>query len=141
MEEEKKHGNDDYKPEFGKQMVSWFENKRTLGEPAFFSDYAKTIPSTDPKSLSGHVSHATLINWTKRYPEFFEAYTICKDEQKSDLVSGGLTGRYNPSFTHNTLKNCDVNWRDESKVESSIHLDGVIRLPAKVPLGSPPESA
>ena len=135
-EDKPKNGNDDYKPEYCKQIVTWFELKRLEGMPAHFQDFCKTIKSTDPKCFTGHISRETLRRWADRYPEFCCAYTICEHESELNLVDGGLLKRYEAGFVFRALKN-KHGWRDETQVQNDVHMNAVIRLPAMRNLGDP----
>ncbi|MBE3036880.1 MAG: hypothetical protein IMZ70_07370, partial [Candidatus Atribacteria bacterium] len=63
------------------------------------------------------VCHDTLIEWTKRYPEFSAAYTHAKALQKEHLITCGLLGLYNPAFAKFTAINItDMRDQQETKL-------------------------
>lgn len=58
------------------------------------------------------INRKTIIDWSKKYPEFGEAYEFAKDMQERFIVVNGLKGLINPTFAIFTAKNV-LGWRDK----------------------------
>lgn len=63
--------------------------------PPMFSEFGRTIG----------VSDKTIKGWTKKYPEFSEAYEICQDIIQEFFVENGVKGRYTSQFAIFAAKN------------------------------------
>lgn len=105
----------DYNPKYCQMLLDYFNvkpySKNSLGK----------LEASDFKSLAGFaisigVHRETLLNWSKQYPEFFDAYKRAKDFQENFLVVNGMKGLINPAFSIFTAKNV-LNWRDKRDVE------------------------
>lgn len=57
------------------------------------------------------VGHDTLLEWTKKIPEFSKAYKKARNLQKKYLITNGLQKLYDTAFAIFTMKNI-TNWRD-----------------------------
>lgn len=61
-----------------------------------------------------------LSRWAKADERFNQAYERAKALQKSILIRGGLTNRFNPSFTKFVMSNtCGWSDRTESKISGN----------------------
>jgi len=76
------------------------------------TEVANDLPFLSKFARSIGVCHSTVINWTKTHPEFDTAYKQAKEMQEELLVTNGLKGLYNPSFTIFAAKNM-IGWRDK----------------------------
>ena len=88
-----------YKREYAHKMISFFEKFVEDGEPGMpqFGIFAVKFLRVTPQ---------TLLNWCDEYPEFDEAYKLCKEIQRDYLVSRGLSGKNNPRMTQFVLSSC-----------------------------------
>jgi hypothetical protein len=57
-----------------------------------------SMPTFERFAVKNNVTHHTLRNWCKEHPEFFTAYSHCKDIQKDFILEHGMMGNYNPGF-------------------------------------------
>jgi len=133
-----------YKPEYCKEIIEFFDiehfniitetttykngnkTEREVRVPAqlpFFSAFAREI----------EVTTETLNQWTKKYPDFSDAYKRAKELQKEMLINNGLMGLYNASSYIFTAKNI-AGMRDNPAHEEEIEkiLSG---LTAEIALG------
>ena len=91
----------------------------------YFTKEVGNFPTLAGFSASIGVSRETLHDWATvkdangalRNAEFSDAYKRAKELQEQNLVTGALTGAYNPTFAIFTAKNV-LGWRD--KVEQEI---------------------
>ena len=67
------------------------------------------------------VNPDTLYEWEKRSLEFSESFKMARALQKEHLITCGLKGLFNPSFSIFSAKNM-IGWRDESYLRA-IHKD------------------
>lgn len=118
-----------YRPEFCQQMIEWFDRELTIlkevekispcgaitimeekpNKPPMFGDFARNKIKTN---------HQTMLEWTKKFPEFNEAYKECKEIQQEFIIMGCLMGHLNSSFGRFTMKNIS-DWRDKIETDSS----------------------
>jgi len=103
-----------YKPEYCQKITQYFDIK-----PYVKKD--KTLKANDLRFLSKfarsiHVTHDTLLEWTKVYPEFSEAFKKAKALQMEHLVTNGLRGLFNTTFAIFAAKNM-IGWRDSRDLE------------------------
>lgn len=63
------------------------------------------------------VTYATISNWVKKYPEFFDAYKEVKLLREKIIEQNALKGLYNASFSIFDAKNT-LGWRDEQHIKS-----------------------
>ena len=79
-----------------------------------FNGFAQTIG----------VSTSTLKSWSDavnadghyKYPEFREAYELCKDIQSDLIINGGLTGAYKGGFATMAAMNL-MGWKNQAQNE------------------------
>lgn len=115
----------DYMPEYAEELIEYFALKPCEFEIVQNSkgDMQRlAIPSSLP-TLAGFackigVHRETLLNWTTKYPEFFDAYKMAKEHQEHILIENGLMGGYDKTFAIFTAKNL-INWRDKTETEHS----------------------
>lgn len=116
-----------YDPKYCKQLIEFFncdayeEKEITIvakngNEITRFEDVANDLPTFERFAVSIGIHRETLLNWTEKYPEFFDAYKAAKDYQKDMLITNALKGLYNPVFSIFTAKNI-TDMRDKQVVE------------------------
>lgn len=118
----------DYRDEYVQQMLDYFNPETHTSVKVDKEGKASISPLP---LLSGFawklgVTRQTLHNWAHERdeagnyirPDFFDAYTRCRDAQEVILASGGLMGLYNASFAGLTAKNI-LGWRDKQDLEHS----------------------
>lgn len=86
----------------------WSDYKRFPNDLPTFAHFARDI------SVNGD----TLVEWTKKYPEFSAAYKKAKELQKEFIIENGLQGLYNPTFAIFTAKNI-TDMRDVQAIQHS----------------------
>jgi hypothetical protein len=104
--EPKKRGRPtDYRPEYCQMLIDYFSEPSI--EKAKIVTQGRSYLRTEDKILFrgfptferfAHkigVNGDTLVEWSKKYPEFSAAYTRAKELQKKHLYEGGLSGIYN----------------------------------------------
>ena len=124
-----------YLPEYPQMLVDYFDI-----EPVNYKDVTYTYKNGDTRESSEEeasqipflssfaksigITHDTLLEWVKVYPEFSVAYKRAKKLQMEFLMVNGLRGNYSAPFTIFTLKNVskwrdidDGNWADKQEVE------------------------
>ena len=109
-----------YKPEYCQDMIQFFnrepfEDKMTVKG---VQRLANRLPTFANFAFLNSLTEATLLNWCKEYPEFFEAYNTCKQLQKDFLTANGLEGLYPPASFIFVAKNI-TDMRDKQEVEHS----------------------
>jgi hypothetical protein len=88
-----------YKKAYSQKMIDYFLSH--------VEQKAEGIPQFEMFALRElKVTPQTLINWRYSFKEFDEAYEVCKEIQKSYLISRGLTGANNPRMTQFVLSTC-----------------------------------
>jgi hypothetical protein len=118
-----------YRPEYPEKLLEYFESHPLYmefeEERMSASGAIKTVrvreagdlPTFEGFALEIGVIHETLIEWSKKHPDFSEAYTACKGIQKKFIQTHGTKGRYNANFTKFFAINC-LGMRDSSHVET-----------------------
>ena len=92
------------------KLLKHFESEIKAGRLPFFSRFARTI---------ANVCEDTAIEWTKKHPEFSEAYKKAKDVQKEFLIESALTGKFDRTFSIFTAKNItDMRDKHETDITS-----------------------
>lgn len=118
----------EYKPEYAEALIEYFSEapyKEILKKIVTKDGDVVEVPSveaTDFKTLAGFaisigVHSETLLNWSKQFPEFFDAYKRAKDFQQQFLAVNGNKGLINPAFSIFTAKNV-LQWRDKQPDEN-----------------------
>jgi hypothetical protein len=115
-----------YRPKYCKEIIAYFDREPYIivdKTVTYANGASKEITEKEPTDLPlfgkfAHkvgVTHDTLIDWTKSYPEFGEAYKRAKQLQEHILITNGLAGGYAPAFAIFTAKNI-LGWRDKHEV-------------------------
>lgn len=123
-----------YKKEYCNLMINFFVRDLTREVEVEKIEYGKAViikedkPNYPPMfgafAREIGVSHATLIDWTKKHKEFLEAYKECKEIQKEHIVMACLMGIYNANFGRFTMKNIS-DWRDNVDTHISTDKGGI----------------
>lgn len=128
MAEENKLGRPtDYKPEYVEALIEYFSEppyKEVMKKIVTKDGDVVEVPeyeATDFKSLAGFavsigVHRETLLNWTKQYPDFFDAYKRAKEYQENFLLINGNKELIHPAFSIFTAKNI-IGYRDRQPDE------------------------
>ena len=99
----------DYKPEYCQMMIDYFNVplyrtvKTKVKTRHGFNEIEKEVPNSFPtfegftRKVLGKCKQ-TIHNWLPKYPEFLDAYNLCKEIQKDFLIEHGLMDNYNPAF-------------------------------------------
>lgn len=127
----------EYNPEYCQQMIDYFSIAPYYerGIEHFKDGYVAWVdPKIVPNELPAFhkfatkigVTHQTLLNWSEKHVEFFDAYTRCKELQKFFLIENGLLGCYNPIFTMFVAKNI-TDMKD--KTETDVNIKEIPKLP------------
>ena len=95
-----------------KKGEEWEKDELRANDIPFFSAYAHSID----------VSHATLLAWCDKHPDFLEAYKRAKELQEYFLAINCLMGLYQQSFGIFTAKNI-LGWRDERHLDVKKKVD------------------
>jgi hypothetical protein len=96
--------NSKYDPKFCQAMIDFFST------PLYTADkdgksVGNILPTFIRFALSIKVTDRTLDNWVRDFPEFAEAYRICKALQKDFIIQNGLLANYSAPFSIFTAKN------------------------------------
>jgi hypothetical protein len=79
-------------------------------------EVANDLPFIEGFANSIGVHRDTLHEWTKRHPEFSDAYKRAKQLQRVMLWSNGLKGLYAQPYAILTTKNI-TDWRDQKDID------------------------
>lgn len=98
----------DYKPEYCQMMLDHFNQPLYITKKKEIASGGRKViieeekpnsmPTFERFALNIGVIHETLRNWCKSNPEFFAAYSACKDIQKNFILEHGMMGGYNAGF-------------------------------------------
>lgn len=98
----------DYKPEYCQMMLDHFNQPLYVTKKKEIASGGRKViveeekpnsmPTFERFALNIGVIHETLRNWCKANPEFFAAYSACKDIQKNFILEHGMMGGYNAGF-------------------------------------------
>jgi hypothetical protein len=116
----------DYLPEYADQLREYFdieagrdvEVENSKGEMQAVR-HAADFPTLAEFACKIGVHRETLLEWSKKYPEFSDAYKSAKDHQERILVQNGLKGGYHANFAIFTAKNV-LDWRDKSERDLNV---------------------
>ena len=106
----------DIEPTKEVEVVTTFKNGTTRESSEERPNHLKFL---NKFARSIGVCHDTLIEWTKRHPEFSDAYTHAKELQKEHLITCGLLGLYNPAFAKFTAVNI-TDMRDKTETTHDV---------------------
>ena len=127
-----------YKPEYCQQIIDFFNKKpyepimikakdgegevvatdkngRALFNPC-------SLPTKEGFAISIGIHRETLINWSKKHTEFFDAIKKAEDYQKDILIQNGLIGNYDKTFAIFVAKN--VTDMNDKQTVDNISSDG-----------------
>jgi hypothetical protein len=130
MSEEKHAGGapSKYDPKYCK-MIKDFFNKKCYESQILIKAYKDgsteekhveipcDLPLFEKFAKKIKVHRETLLNWTKQYPEFFDAYKEAKDSQSEILITNGLRNNYAQPFAIFAAKNV-IGWKDRQDITS-----------------------
>lgn len=112
-----------YIPEYADQLLEYFdieaghdvevENSKGIMQSV---RHAADFPTLAAFACKIGVHRETLLEWSKIYPEFSDAYKMAKEHQERILVQNGLKGGYQANFAIFTAKNV-LDWRDKSEAD------------------------
>lgn len=126
-----------YKPEYCEQLIDFFDIKPshtrtivTTGKNDYRKEeqieVANPLPHIIDFARKIGVTHATILNWGKQFPEFFEALKEIRLLREKIIEQNALRGLYNASFSIFNAKNT-LGWRDEQHIKSE-HTDKKVIL-------------
>lgn len=124
-----------YREEYIEQIVEYFERpysrivKKYKATKDDVIEYEQEVGNYLP-TLAGFArligsDTVSLYNWSKKYPEFFNAIKKCKAIQEDILVQNALAGHYNPSVAALALKNYSQ-WKEKHEVDMTTQLKPTI---------------
>lgn len=129
MEESKPGQPTKYRSEYCKKLLDYFNIKpyetitrkitsKTGNVMEVTENVANDMPTLAGFAITIGIHRETLLNWTKDYPEFFDAYKMAKEYQENFLAVNGNRGLINPAFGIFTAKNL-IGWKDKTEVSNS----------------------
>lgn len=116
-----------YDPKYAEEMVDYFENAPLFTEewrvnPKTGEEYKVKLAARCPTiirfAIKINVSHDSIVEWEKTYPEFSVAYKKAKLLQEEWLMNAAGMGFFVPSMGIMALK-ANHGWRDNQSVEMS----------------------
>lgn len=114
-----------YIPQYADQMLEYFnvEAGKDVAYEGKDGEPKTARVAVDFPTLAGFacklgVHRETLLEWSKQFPEFSDAYKMAKEHQERILVQNGLKDGYHANFAIFTAKNV-LNWRDKQETEHS----------------------
>lgn len=126
-----------YKPEHVKKLIDYFsrapyrqvtkkisEDQKVVEIPMFHEDGRPVQETSDFPTFAGFaisigVHRDTLVEWSKNFAEFSDAYKKAKDFQENWLAVNGNRGLLPPAFAIFTAKNI-LGWRDKQPDEVDV---------------------
>jgi hypothetical protein len=115
-----------YDPAYCEQLLQYFSIAPyyTTEKTIIQNGEKFKIPVTEANDMPTYAGFAceigvhreTLINWTKDFPEFFDAYKRAKEYQERFLIINGQKGLINSAFGIFTAKNV-LGWKDRQPEE------------------------
>lgn len=122
-----------YKPEYCKQMLDYFSVTIFKSNSGFKKEYNYFPSFQGFAARELKVTHKTLLNWCKEFPEFLQAYNVCKELQEQILLDGGLTGSYNPIFTKFVMNSVSDTFKEKVEITADEETKGIVRLAYSLP--------
>lgn len=135
-----------YNPKYCQDMIDYF-SADPHKEVEIISYYKGEVSKIDKKLVANElpafhkfaaqigVIHETLIEWTRVYKEFSEAYTRCKELQKFFLIENGLQGTYIAAPFVFVAKNL-TDMKDKSETEVNANVKADVGVVYKLPDGT-----
>ncbi len=121
---------DEYRPEYAKQLVSWFKNaplyhremrtvynKKSDKSEEICEKVSAPCPSLVRFADEIDVAFGTLEKWRQKYPEFAEAYVKALLYQEEWLMNAAGLGFYNSSMSITALK-ANHGWIEKNDVRN-----------------------
>jgi len=116
-----------YNPDYCEQIIKFFNRTPFTavldqdGNPCFDKNGKPVLMPCALPTLSGFaisigVHQETLLNWTHKHEDFFEAYKLAKTMQEEILVQNGLAGNYEKAFSIFLAKNI-TGMKDYKQIE------------------------
>lgn len=107
-----------YKPEYCEQIIDFFSIK-----PYGYNEITKKYEANDPPFLSAFarkikINDENMWEWSKKYPDFGNAYKKAKKLQEEFIATNAVRGLYEQPMSIFMLKNV-CGWRDKTEVEHS----------------------
>lgn len=124
-----------YYPGLGQEMIDYFSKPLTDTDKL-----GKTVLNNFP-TFQGFaarvlgVSHQTLLDWTRTYKDFFEAYKTCKALQETLLAEGGLSRAYDSRFAMFIMNSISDTFKEKTTTEVKLDKDtqNIIKLAYSLP--------
>ena len=90
----------EYDPSFVKKVDEYLANAvdKVIAIPGTGFRTEVQLPKREGFAKYLGVTRQTLDNWSKEYPEFFDALERIDAEQKDRVINKGLSGDYNPTI-------------------------------------------
>ncbi len=105
-----------YRPKYCKEIIDYFsiptkvikqkEVATNRGVEIINEEKANEFPTIEGFCAKMKMSKQTLHNWTKKHPDFMDAYNTAKNYQLNHIVQNGLDGGYNQAFAKFVMINC-----------------------------------
>ena len=105
----------DRKPFEEKKVMRYFKNGDSEEKIVFIPC---ELPILEGFASSLGVTVEILFKWAKEHTEFKHTMDICKTMQAHILITNGLKGLYNPTFTVFATKNI-IGWTDKQDIKVS----------------------
>ncbi|MFA6094667.1 MAG: terminase small subunit [Candidatus Paceibacterota bacterium] len=104
------HPETKYRPEFSSKILELYLKKCEEGNNPTISDAGVVLQNAKLPSKEGYAKYLkvhprTLDLWQDNFPDFTDAMSSLKAEQKEFLINHGLAGRYNASIAKLLLAN------------------------------------
>lgn len=122
-----------YKPEYAEGLREYF-NKRPIESEIIDGERVEVknpFPTLARYATNIGVHRETLLEWSKTYPEFSDAYKAAKALQEANLVEGAMCGAYSQAFAIFTAKNV-LGWKDKTEVDKTVKSDSKVELSGSV---------
>jgi hypothetical protein len=87
-----------------------------------YHEVANDLPLLSKFAVNINVCRDTLIEWTKKHPEFSDAYKKAKELQRTILITNGLRNNYQTAFAIFTAKNL-TDMRDVQTINLNTYSD------------------
>ena len=105
-----------YDEKYCEEMISFFKE-------------TKPIPMFEEFATNKNITTQTLRNWARKYPKFGAAYSICLEIQKAKLLSGGISGVFNPQIVKLfAINNLEMSDKTEQKVDANVEASGEFKV-------------